>query len=124
MADVKGDIAVSAIEVMVQKAIFDSLSEEAKEKLLINAIAANFAPPKDRYGAPSGKSPIQEAFDIAVRRHLNEYALSKLKDDIDFQTKLEGLFKDIAKKLFEETREEIVGAFAAQIIKAISGDRD
>lgn len=121
MADVKIDNNV--LETIIQKAIYDGLSEEMKKDLLTKAIATSFKTPKDSYGRDSGKSDIQSAFDNAVRTHLYKYAVDKLEKDEGFTTQLEGLFKDIAKKLFEDKRSEIVGAFAAQIIKSINGDR-
>lgn len=113
----------SIIETMVQKAIYESLSEDMKKDLLVKAIASNFRQPKDSYGRDSGKSDIQNAFDNAVRTHLYKYASDKLEKDVEFTSQLEGLFKDIAKKLFEERRAEIVNAFASNIIKVVNGDR-
>lgn len=121
MAEIK--LENNVIEQLVNKAIFDSLTEDMKKELLTKAIASSFKTPKDAYGRDSGKSDIQSAFDNAVRTHLYKYATDKLEKDVEFTTKLEGLFKDIAKKLFEERRAEIVNAFAANIIKVVNGDR-
>lgn len=120
MADIK--IENNVIEQLVQKAMFDALTEEMKAELLTKAIANSFKTPKDRYG-DSGKSDIQLAFDNAVRTHLYKYASDKLEKDEAFATQLEALFKDIAKKLFEDKRSEIVSAFAERIVKAVNGDR-
>ncbi len=121
MADIK--IENNVIEQLVNKAMFDALTEEMKAELLTKAIASSFKQPKDSYGRDSGKSDIQNAFDNAVRTHLYKYASDKLEKDEAFTTQLEGLFKDIAKKLFEDKRSEIVSAFAERIVKAINGDR-
>lgn len=121
MAEIK--IENNVIEAMVQKAIFDGLSEDMKKDLLVKAIAASFKQPKDAYGRDSGRSDIQSAFDNAVRTHLYKYASDKLEKDVEFTTQLEGLFKDIAKKLFEDKRAEIVNAFASVIIKSLDRER-
>lgn len=121
MTEIK--IENNVIEQLVNKAIFDSLTEDMKKELLVKAIASSFKQPKDSYGRDSGKSDIQNAFDNAVRTHLYKYASDKLEKDVEFTSQLEGLFKDIAKKLFEERRAEIVNAFASNIIKVVNGDR-
>lgn len=121
MADIK--IENNVIEQLVQKAMFDALTEEMKAELLTKAIANSFKTPKDSYGRDSGVSDIQQAFNASVRTHLHKYALDKLEKDEAFTTQLEALFRDIAKKLFEDKRAEVVSAFATAIIKSLEKER-
>jgi hypothetical protein len=73
-----------AAKEIVQKAIFDSLSQDARNELVGQAITAlTLRPKKDRYAysGPEPRSPLEEAFDRAVVTIANQVVREYLEDE-------------------------------------------
>ena len=112
-------------QALVSKSIVDSLTPETRHKLITDAIQKTLTPPESGsgYGSKPRRSPLQQAFDNAVESYASRYAVEALSNDQAFKTKIEALFADIAKKLFDDQREEIVDGCARMIRQALTKDR-
>jgi len=79
------DITINpeAAQEFVQKALFDSLSQDARNELVGQALTAlTLRPKKDRlYGSPEPRSPLEEAFDRAVVTIANTVVREYLEDE-------------------------------------------
>lgn len=69
-------LPLDEMRVLMGKAILDSLSAEAREKLLQEALNYLLVAPPTQRGYGEQKSPIQYAFDEAVRQLATEIAQS------------------------------------------------
>lgn len=115
----------SAMKSLVAKAIVDSLSPEAREKLIADAVTQTLTKPEtDRNQYGSKRSPLQQAFDYAVEGEARKYAAEVIAADGQFKEQLRKLFEDVSKKVFEtEGREKMVDDIASTIVRALTKDR-
>lgn len=115
----------AAMKSLVAKSIVDSLSPEAREQLITSAVTQTLTKPEEGRGYSSDKrSPLQRAFDGAVVQVASKYAEEIVATDEKFKSQIEGLFADVAKKLFDsDSRDEMVSALADVIRKAITKER-
>lgn len=114
----------AAMKSLVAKSIVDGLTPEAREQLITNAVTQTLSA-QEKGNSYDKRSPLQQAFDNAVVAEANRYARELLATDEKFKAQIEGLFADVAKKLFadEDTRESMVSALATTIRKAITQER-
>lgn len=115
----------SAMKSLVAKAIVDSLSPEAREKLIGDAVTQTLTQPQNQnnsYG--SKRSPLQQAFDYAVEGEARKYAAEIIAADGPFKEQLRKLFEDVSRKVFEaEGRDKMVDDIASTIVRALTKDR-
>lgn len=114
-----------AMKSLVAKAIVDSLTPEMREKLIADAVTQTLTKPHDNGGYYSNKrSPLQQAFDMAVEQEARKYATEVIANDTAFKEQLRKLFEDVARKLFESnTRDGLVDNIASTITSALTKDR-
>lgn len=116
----------SAMKDLVTKALVDSLTPETREKLITESIKSLLTTPEGRGTNYYGEkvSPLQSAFNSAVRTEAERYAMRYLTEDATFQGQVQSLFADVAQRLFEaDNREELVSSLADVIKKALTKDR-
>lgn len=114
-----------ALQALVSKAIVDTLTPEMRVNLITSAVKDTLQKAESSNGYNSDRrSPLQRAFDNACRVEAERFAREQLEKDPVFQEQLQGLFKDVAAKLFDEqNRDELVSAMADNIRKALTKDR-
>lgn len=80
-------IPEGAVRDIVAKAIMESIDDEARDKILSDAVAGLITtPPKQHgYGAIDRESPLREAFDMAVRAAVNAEARRLVDDSEEVQ---------------------------------------
>lgn len=110
---------------IVAKAIIDSITPESREKLIQDSITSILTSEEttSAYGRTKSKSPLQKAFDESVITYAQKYANEILENDQDFKSKIEILFQEVSKKLFEDQREELVDGIVRMIRNALTKDR-
>ena len=80
-----------SLSTLVQKAILDSITPEARNKLVTDAIAELLAvQPKDHYGL-GGKSKLMEAFDSAIHIAARQLVTEQIKNDPQVQAQIQDL---------------------------------
>jgi hypothetical protein len=114
----------AAMKAMVAKSIVDSLTGEAREKLITDAIQSLLAAPRDGSNYYGSKiSPLQQAFNSAVEQEARKYAADAISNDPVFKEQIAKLFADVAAKLFdEENRGVMVSNIANVIQRALTKD--
>lgn len=110
-----------AMRSLVAKAVFDSVSPETRDKLLADAINA-ILHSQSTNTWEKGKSPLKIAFEYAVSRAAMNYADKMLAESSEFNAKLQALFVDVSKALFDDhdKRATLVSAVAEKIRGALS----
>jgi hypothetical protein len=110
------EIPNDVMQQMVAKAIFETMTPEQREALVSGAITHLLTkPPKDqRIGGPAPRSPLQEAFEMAVYKLAREMSIDMIANDEGVRTKVKGLFTDVMDKVFdnEDVREKIATKMA------------
>lgn len=112
-----------AMKSLVAKAIVDSLTPETREKLIGDAVTQTLTKPEQSGSYSEKRSPLQRAFDYAVSAEAERYAREHLANDGAFKAQVEALFADVAKKLFEDNRDDLVSSIATIIRNALTKDR-
>lgn len=120
---IDGEIA----QQIVQKAIFESLTEESRNAMIEQAIAALITlPPKVNYGSIQPPSPLQVAFNDQVRQVASEVVNTYLNDDrirdsIRYQiiSALDDLIKQKGNYLYDQ-----IGYAVGQKIASVMGEED
>lgn len=105
------------MELLVAKAVIDSLTDEQRAAFIQSAIQKVLAKPRDGRGYGDQRSEFQIAFDNAVTVAANKAASAMLEDDESFQAQVRSLFADAAKKLFEEKRRDVLVTEIANLIQ-------
>jgi predicted RNase H-like nuclease len=87
MSEIK--IESDAMQAIVSKAILEGIDADQKQAILEQAVAALIKPRGERgYGKPEPTTPLQDAFDMAVRRVVNEVANEVIADNSDLRDKV------------------------------------
>lgn len=101
-------------------AIMQTLDTEKKEQLIKGAIQYLVGVPKDSY---SKKSPLQDAFEMALHRETLAVAQAFLRDNEEVTKAIEGLIADAVKKITVDAREKTVDKIADKIIEGLYSDK-
>lgn len=113
------------LEPIVAKAIMETITPEARETLLVKAIQdylTKSTPGHDRFS--QRPSPLQEAFNSAVRIQAEKMAREMMNDDEDMKKRLKELLEEVTNRVFTgDAREKLVESMASSLGRAISGDR-
>lgn len=107
-----------ALKRLISEAIFQSLEEGKREKLIKEAISYLLRPAGDRAG---NESPIEGAFRracIAVTEKIAEETVAK---DEDFQAKVKGLLVEAVERFNGQAREKLTQRLAEAIGRAVVG---
>lgn len=105
---------------LIAKTIVDSLTPDARERMIQNAIQALLAP--DKYNPKS--NAIQDAFNHAVRTVAAKYASEMLTQDSAFNAQIKAIFADVAARMLTpENREKLITDMADRITRALTGER-
>lgn len=109
----------SALRSLVEKSIVDSLTPEAREKIIAQAVTALLTINESGYSSRK-TSALQDAFNSAVRNVAERHAFQMLTEDPEFQAKIKSLFADVAEKLFaDEGRTALVEKMAGKMASAL-----
>lgn len=102
------------VKAMVAEAILKVIPQEAREKMISNAIYESLKP-GDRYG----RSPMIEAFERAVLEHTRATAVATLSKDEKFQKAIQAMVTTIVTKLTEPAAQEaIIGGIVDAVSRA------
>ena len=105
---------------LVGKAIFDTMTPEARNDLLKQSITHLLTKPNSSYGSQRD-NPLQEAFKSAAHMVAERYAAQQLSADPEFQANMQSLFADVAKKLFaDEIRDKLVQNICDKIVSGLN----
>lgn len=84
-------LSEEAVANLVQKAILDSLNQEARDKLVSDAIAALLMPEKDTLGYGSKKSLLELAFERSVGQAAYQIVSEEIVSNEDVRKKIREL---------------------------------
>lgn len=104
---------------MVSKAMFEQMPATQRDELVATAIRQLMTPSKNSY-AYGTLSPLQEAFNNAVRSVAIAHVEQRLKTDQSFIDQVDGLITDAVKKMAGEDREKTVQSIARAIADGLS----
>lgn len=109
---------------LVSKAIFDSLTQDAKDEMLQKALRHLMTKDDKSYGYGPKRTPLEEAFQGAASTVTRRIATEHLENDEAFKMNLESLFADLGKKLFEgPLRAKLVETMADAVVHNLSADQ-
>lgn len=107
-----------AMEALVHKAIFDSMTPEKRDELLMQSIRKLTEISKDGY---SKTSPMTDAFQNAARRIAEEMVKTELETNEKYQQHIKKLFFDVVDKLFaSEFREKLIDNICNSVISGLN----
>lgn len=110
--------------VIVTKAIFDSITAEARDKLVQDSLKAMFEKSKDGYNGYNSQTKLQQAFEAAAYNVAHRIIQENLAKDEAFKAGVEAMLNDVVAKLFDsEARGPIVDKMASGIASALSSWR-
>lgn len=105
---------------VVTKAIFDSLEEKKKEQLIKAALESLLTVGNSSYNRTS---PLQDAFNDAVRIKSREIISEKLANDEAFKAELNKLISEAMTKFFTQKREEAIDKMVDGLMYIYTKDR-
>jgi hypothetical protein len=98
-------ISEDAMQQMVAKAIFETMTAEQRETLVQGAITHLLTVPlkgPHSYSSTPPKSPLQEAFEMSVYKLAREMAVDMIEKDETVRTHVKTLLGDALAKLFDD----------------------
>lgn len=111
----------SAMQLLVQKAVLDSLTPEKREALITEAIKQLLTRTNDRYDS---RSSLQKAFDQAVFVVAGEIAREELGKDAAIRATIKKLMTDAFERMSTgEAYETLVEKVRDAMVSALSKDR-
>jgi len=109
-----------ALRELVQKAVFDSMGQPVRDKLVAEAIRSLFDVRRDHY---SKQSIFEEQFASAVRDLAKSEVSKLLADDADAMTKIRAAIADgIALAFSNERRDKLINTVADAVVRAFKFD--
>lgn len=103
---------------LVSKAIFDSMTPEVREALLMNAVRSLMVKPSG--GSYNSKTPIEDAFINAAYRVAQQLVRERLETDAAFIAQVDGLFRAVMHKIFEgEMREKVIDGMTQAFVTSM-----
>ena len=108
---------------IIAKAVIDTLTPEKREELISAAIKALLTPSTSTgiYGNQP-KSPLQDAFDTAVRSVANEVAREQIMANTELRAKIKDMIGEAWLKLVAN-ESGIVEKLASALERGLTGDR-
>ncbi len=115
------DLKDEDLRKLVSEAILRSLDEKKREAMISEAIKVLLTADTSRYS--SGRSPLQDAFNSAVRIFAEEEVRKSLQSDPAVSEKIKGLIADAWTKFLDgEKRDELVSEIAEKIARSFTRD--
>jgi hypothetical protein len=119
MTEIK--IESDAMQAIVSKAILEGIDGDQRQAILEQAVAALITPRGERgYGRPEPTTPLQDAFDAAVRGVVNEVAREVVVDDPALRDKVRELITsamaDAVKEPYTKLSDAVRTAVADNIL--------
>lgn len=112
-----------AMQIIVAKAIMDTMTTESRDALVQQAIATLITPPpKDRnsYSSREPRSPLQEMFEYSVQNVARDMVATIVRDDDAFRARIRELLDAALAKAFEGERgESIINSMADVLVNGI-----
>jgi hypothetical protein len=104
----------------VSAALLTKLDQNARDELIKEALKTLISPPERNSYGQLQKSPLQEAFDQAVRRTTQTIAYDMIEENAEFKAKLKELITEAVEVLFTRKREDVTNKIADAIIKGMT----
>ena len=101
-------------------AILQSLDEGKKEELIKGALTFLLNKSSDSY---SKKSPLQDAFETALRAETITFAREYISKDETLKESIQGLIQESVLKITTDAREKTVDKIAEKIIEGLYSDK-
>lgn len=115
------NLNTEAMQKLVEKAIFDGLTPEAREELLKSAIKSLLDTPINPSSYGPKVSILVGIFQDAAQRVARDVVTEKLGKDPEFTKNLQDLFADVSKKLFDlPLREKLVEKISTSVIEGLN----
>lgn len=109
---------------LVSKAIFDGLTQQAKDEMLQKALRHLMTKEEKSYGYGPKRTPLEEAFQQSAYAVARQIAEERLAADDTFRSGIEALFVDLGKALFEgPLRAKLVETMADSVVSNLRADR-
>jgi len=109
---------------LVSKAIFDGLTQEAKDQMLQKALRHLMTKEEKSYGYGPKRTPLEEAFQSAAFTVTRQIAEDRLSNDPEFKANIESMFADLGKMLFgEKMRAKLIETMADAVLSGLRVDR-
>lgn len=110
---------------LVSEALLKTLDEEKRNMLIVGAIKHLLTPVEGHgYGGSKQPSPLQFAFQNAVRVTAERLTLERLSSDSELKEKINGLLTEALAQVMETNREKTVNAIAEAITKGMAYKED
>ena len=90
---------------IASKAIFDELSQEQRDKVLLQAVQALLIPETNRNSFHVGKTPMQVAFDQAIQQAAQKAVQERIANSPEIRAKIDELLGPILLKGLEASAE-------------------
>lgn len=117
-SDVKLELDNDMMKNLVSEAIMTALTTQQREALIQGAIKHLLTPSVERYGARS--SPIEDAFQHAVRGVAEKIATEMLTNNEEVKTKIAGLLNEALTRLADTNREKTIERLADAITQGLA----
>lgn len=112
----------TTMDTLVQKAIFDSLTEEKRNELLVGAIRKITEPVGGAFNG--GRSVLTEVFQSAARNVAESIVSKKLEESEQFKAEVESLYLAVVKKLFDQDiRDKLVEQITNSVVNGLHASR-
>jgi hypothetical protein len=112
------------LNLIIQKAIVDSLSPESRNLLIGKAVKELISKKTGSFGRDDKPSPLEEMFGYSVQEIGRALVREYLENNEEFKTKVKACIAEAVERAFndEGPREKLIGTFTDAIAKAL-GDR-
>jgi hypothetical protein len=113
------------LKAIMSEAIMTALTEEQRAVLIKGALQYLLtAPPSSGYNSRPPTTPIQDAFNEAVRKVAFKVCEEAVSADGELKRQIDTLVADVAKRAFaEDRREKLITKMADAVTSALTGER-
>ena len=108
---------------IVSEAILRSLDDQKRDALVQQALQYLLTPQESGYSYGRKKTPLEEAFEFAIRSVAGEVVSDHLEQDAQVKERLNGLVAEAFAKALENDRERITDRLADAITSALTGEK-
>jgi hypothetical protein len=115
----------TAMQAIVSKAILEGIDQNQRDALLEQAVRYLLvAPPKQGYGAPEPKTPLQSAFDQAVGVAVNGVAREMVEGNQRLQQRIRELMSEAIESILMEGDTSLADSVRQSLGEAVSNYRN
>lgn len=115
--ELKLDLNQEQLRDVAAAAILKSIDDAGKAALLRQAIQHLLTPNQTGYGPKH--SPLQDAFNVALRTLAVEQVREMLSTDTEVRQQLKSILDEVASKVFQQQREQVVEAVSTAFVQAL-----